>query len=547
MKNWSLLLIFTFCLCSCGNKSGDNRTAEKFGFYEMSLECSGEYDNPYTDVEADVDIQRPDGTTWTIPMFWDGGAIWKFRISPDMEGDWTWKVRSPDKGLSRKNGKFTCTASGLRGSIVPMAGSPRHFQFQNGEPMWFMGETAWALFQDNADEKLDRSGAEKLITVRASQGFNVVHSMMLSEAGWGNSGGMPFDDLSNEVINPGYWQEVDERIEFANKNDIICGLAIAWGDKNRKVPYPWRLFPDLDARKRYARYMAARYSAYYVYFLVSGEWHGEVHTRNSNEPELKKEFIEIGNVLDAAEPHGRMIGIHPMTSHGSTREFNEATWMNFGDYQQNYDQIHGRILESMSFNKPVVNSEYGYHLRDQNGDGQPDKDNSTRTESMRHASWDIAMAGAYFVTGFGTTYFGGYRDPGPFDVDAARNDDWETQIGLIKKAFSELEWWKLSNYDEWLTSSVARGADGTHLGQVAPPETTYWLMAEPGKNYFLYARGVKDLTLNPGENTEGIYRARLIDPATGAITEMEGEHSLKGGFNWKSADVKELVLHLSRK
>ena len=547
MKNVLIISAALIFLCNClfSTTSPTVTEVEKFGFFEMALNSSGNYTNPYSDLTAEVDLAHPDGSQWTIPMFWDGGSEWKFRVSPDMEGEWTWKTRSTDKGLNGRKGKFTCLSSGLRGSIKPMKGFPYHFQYQNGDPMWFLGETAWALFTDNAEEKLDRQVAENLITTRASQGFNVIHSMVLSEAGWGNSGGMPFDDLSKQVINPGYWKEMDQRVSFANRNGIICGLAIAWGDKNKKAPFPWRMFPDLESRKRYARYVAARYSAFDVYFLVSGEWHGEVRTRPSTDAEMKNEFIEIGKALDEAEPHGRMIGIHPMTALGSVREFNEASWMSFGDYQQNYVRLHSRILESMKYSKPVVNSEYGYHLRDQDGNGTPDKDNSTCVESMRHASWDIVMAGGYIVTGFGTTYFGGFRDPGPFDVDAAKNDEWEMQTGLIKKIFAGIDWWKLASHDELLTSSVAREADGKHLGQAAPPVSTYWLLAEPGNQYLLYARGMKDsLLLKPVSDASGTFHARLINPVKGIIREIEGEHRLNNGFSWMPPDDKEWVLHL---
>ena len=122
--------------------------------------------------------------------------------------------------------------------------------------------------------------------------------------------------------------------------------------------------------------------------------------------------------------------------------------------------------------KPVVNSEYGYHLRDQNGDGVPDKDNSTSLESIRHSTWDIVMAGAYAVTGFGTTYFGGHRDPGPFDLDAAKNKPWESQFGVIKKLFTGLAWWTLEPHDELVTTGARRSSDGKHLERLAPPETT---------------------------------------------------------------------------
>ncbi len=284
---------------------------------------------------------------------------------------------------------------------------------------------------------------------------------------------------------------MDDRVAYANQRGIVVGLAIAWGDKRRQEPFAWRRFPDLEARKRYARYIAARYSGYDVYFIVSGEWHAEVNARRSSEREIKREFIEIGDALAAADPHDRMMAIHPMTSHGSVREFNDAAWMSFGDYQQNYRDLHARVLESRATGKSVVNSEYGYYLRDQSGDGQPDKDNSTSLEAMRHASWDIVMAGGYLVTGYGTTYFGGNRDPGPFNLHAEKNDDWEKQISLIKRFFTGLDWWELAPHDELLSCDTPRGKDRKELGQIAPPKTTYWCLAEPGRQYLVYERGLK--------------------------------------------------------
>ncbi len=193
------------------------------------------------------------------------------------------------------------------------------------------------------------------LEARAGQGFSAIHSMLLSEAGWGNAGGPPWQDLGAERINPADWQEVDGRLASANGQGLVVGLALA-----------------------------------------------EARTRPAPEGEVRREFVAIGDALHAADPHGRMIAIHPMTSGGSVREFSEAAWMALGDYQQNYHDLHERILQSRSFNKPVVNSEYGYHLRDQDGDGVPDKDNSTSLEAIRHATWDVVMAGGYVVTGFET-------------------------------------------------------------------------------------------------------------------------------------------------
>jgi hypothetical protein len=484
--------------------------------HEVTLQSRGDYANPYTDVTAEATLtDLASGTMRAVPLFWDGDKTWKFRFAPDRLGTWKWVVRSPDAALNGQTGSIEAVASNRLGSIRPMAGFPLHFARQDGSRFWFLGDTAWAYYTDNADEKHDREVAFRYIDVRSGQGFNVVHSMLLSEAGWGNRGGPPWVDIATEKLNPGYWREVDIRLAHANSRGLVCGLALAWGDKRKVEPFAWRKFPDVAARKRYARYIAARYSAYDVYFIVSGEWHGEVRTRPSTDEVVRKEFIEIGEALHEADPHGRMVAIHPMTAQGSVREFNSANWMSFGDYQQNYRDLHGRVLESRKTGEPVVNSEYGYFLRDQSGDGVPDKDNSTGANAMRHATWDIVMAGGYVVTGFGTTYFGGNRDPGPFDLDAKKNDVWESQIGHVRRVFLPLEWWKLEPNDDLLTCDTTREQEGREFNQTVPPPVTYWCLAEPGKQYVLYVRGVKSsvkLVLPPRASN---FSAMQFNPRTG--------------------------------
>ncbi|MEW6305284.1 MAG: DUF5060 domain-containing protein [Verrucomicrobiota bacterium] len=513
---------------------------EQFGREVVAFTARGTYANPYTECSAEAVLTEPDGkTTRTIPLFWDGGTQWKLRVSPDKVGTWKWNVRSADAGLNAQRGSFDCVASARPGSIRPMTGAPLHFERQNGERFWFMGDTAWALFTDSAQEKHDRATAHAYLDARAAQGFNVVHSMLMAESGWGNPGGLPFTDISAEKINPGYWQEVDQRLAYANAKGLVVGLALAWGDKRKVEPFAWRRLPNLEARQRYARYIAARYGAYDVYFIVSGEWHGEVRTRGSDDETIRKEFIAIGDALKAADAHGRMAAIHPMTREGSVREFNAAAWMSFGDYQQNYRDLHARLLQSRTFNKPVVNSEYGYHLRDQSGDGVPDKDNSTSLEAIRHATWDIVMAGGYAVTGFGTTYFGGNRDPGPFDLHAQKNTAWEQQFGHIKRLFTSLDWWKLVPHDELVSCATKRGGDTQELKQVAPPKTTYWCLAEPGRVYMIYARGVTEPLLV--DVKEASLKASLFNPRTGETTAATVERR-EGKLQIKLPDAEDWVV-----
>ncbi len=537
----SLLLVFVSL--EPGAVAAPPQTIGRFEVAEIDLTAQSQVENPYVELSATATLTPPGGAApRSIPLFWDAGQRWKLRFSPDTLGVWTWSTSSRDAGLDTQSGTVEVVASSRRGSIRPMADFPLHFQRQSGEPFWFLGDTAWALYYDNPEEKYDRAQALAYIDARAAQGFNVLHSSLLSELGWGNSGGAPFDDLAAEKINPAYWQEVDLRLAHANLRGLVCGLALAWGDKRQIEPFAWRRFPSLAARQRYARYIAARYSAFDTYFLVSGEWHAEIRTRGSDQATIKQEFIEIGDALHAADPHNRLIGIHPMTAHGSVREFvGAAKWMTFGDYQQNYRDLHARVLESRTTNQPVVNSEYGYHLRDSSGDGVPDKDNSTSLEAIRHATWDIVMAGGYVVTGFGTTYLGGGRDPGPFDLTAAKNKPWEEQIGRVKSIFARTEWWRLAPHDELLACSVPRGRDTKEFNKVAPPQTTYWCLAELGRQYLVYCRGLNaPLTIRLDAASANLPAYR-INPRTGQRQELG---NASGSFQLTPPDELDWVVHI---
>jgi hypothetical protein len=119
-----------------------------------------------------------------------------------------------------------------------------------------MGDTAWAFFHDSREEKYDGAGALRYLDARAAQGFNVIHCMMLSEVGDGNSGGKPWIDLSAENLNPGYWQQVDQRIAYANSKGIVVGLAVAWADKRKQEPFAWCLAQPGKQYVLYARGLA---------------------------------------------------------------------------------------------------------------------------------------------------------------------------------------------------------------------------------------------------------------------------------------------------
>lgn len=89
------------------------------------------------EVTATASFVQPGGRECSIPLFWDGGAQWKVRFSPDAVGAWHWSIRSNDPGLDGAEGSFNCVSSTNHGGITAMAGYPYHFQYQDGTPYEF--------------------------------------------------------------------------------------------------------------------------------------------------------------------------------------------------------------------------------------------------------------------------------------------------------------------------------------------------------------------------------------------------------------------------
>jgi hypothetical protein len=108
----------------------------RYAVLEVPLAATGQYDNPYTEGSAEATFTEPDGkTTRTVPLFWDGGAGWKFRFAPDKLGKWAWTTTSTDAGLNGKTGTFECVASKLPGGLQPDPKAGHHFQRHNGDPV----------------------------------------------------------------------------------------------------------------------------------------------------------------------------------------------------------------------------------------------------------------------------------------------------------------------------------------------------------------------------------------------------------------------------
>jgi len=448
----TLTLSLSFCMAIFFQSCTNEQSIPKYAVFEKWLTHAGDYNNPYTEVEAYAEFTAPSGETQKIPLFWNGAKEWGLRFAPDQKGEWKWEIISSDKGLDGTSGSFVCTDASTHGGIKVWEDHPYHFVYQDGTPFWLFGETHWALTNaSDSSSMLEGEGCntesvKAYIDTRAKQGFNLINIKLVAFGV--NEGGDVFhrervyDSVTGETINPDFWKVADERLRYLHKKGITGFLYMAWQKHSKDGSvFRWSYLPDKEARLRYARYVVARYSALNVAFAINGEW--KPGRELSGMGDVYPPVIAVAREIEEWDPHNRLIAEHGGGDGVHHQTFATHPEIDIADNQQVYEKRYQRIREARKYQKPVINGEYGYYLYKFYG-------NLSR---MRQNTWKIAMAGGYFVTGWGSTYFGGVNHWTRFGTDAnPRNIEWGRQVVHIRDFFTGLDWWEYEPVDDLVLS-----------------------------------------------------------------------------------------------
>ena len=285
---------------------------------EITLYTSKSYDNPYTEVDVWADLKGP-GFNKRCYGFWDGDHTFRIRVLATTPGTWTWRTGSnqQDAGLNGKTGTFKAIAwdetrkkeNPCRRGMIKATANGHTFEYADGTPFFLLGDTWWATptfrFRWHNDNKKRTigpdAGFKDYVRFRRAQGFNCF-AMIAAFPNWANDGkprslkaadgtilraawGQPgtksakdmhdengnrafffpgkvpgfehcFPDL--ERINPKYFQNFDEKIDYLNANGIVPFIEVSRRDIGRawKKYYPWP-----ESYTRYIQYIWSRYQA----------------------------------------------------------------------------------------------------------------------------------------------------------------------------------------------------------------------------------------------------------------------------------------------
>jgi hypothetical protein len=230
--------------------------------------------------------------------------------------------------------------------LLPLKVSENHHYLvdSHGQPFFYLGDTAWKLFQ-----RLNREDAIRYLDDRAKKGFTVIQAVALAELDGLNTpnayGHKPLrnEDPTTPEVRDGpdndYWDQVDFIVEQANQRGLYIGFLPTWGDKwNKKWGVGPEIFTPQNA-EAYGEWLGKRYRDAGIIWILGGD--------RPVENDRQKEIIRaMAHGLRRGDGGTHLQTFHPTGGGGSSQWFQADDWLDFNlrqnghqaEYTGRYDQ-----------------------------------------------------------------------------------------------------------------------------------------------------------------------------------------------------------------
>jgi len=531
-SGWSLVVVCGMAMLAGGAAAaGAAEPARQYRMIERAVEADAD---PAASLDRDLFVSTwrgPDGATFRVPAFWDGGRTWRVRFTPIHPGRWTYRiVLAPEGGNAVDSkpvaeGKLDVQPAGpddenplhRHGPFLKVAPGNRHLVYTDGAPFFWLGDTWWFCPSDLVPiDASNRPGVpsmyKALVDKRAAQRFTVLHMAFLGDIET-PVGKATFRDLFGATINPAYWQQADRYIACANAKGLVPVIGFGFHQSLNA--------PGLDSLKRLWRYVLARYGAMGVTFLVCGEYNqasekdGKRAFHEQDERRVAK-ILQLGRFISAHDPWNRAMTVHPWWYRGDRRQAWDEPWYGFLMLQGGHPPAGppaGFYLDlyRRSPAKPVLEGECTY-----------EGIHGMTAGVVRRNAYKAIQAGC-----FGYTYGAhGLWYPTQNETDT-KFDNWGTPV----------PWWRAleapgANHMTHLRAVYER-VDWWRLVPVAPgrivwpktdgPRRDVWVKADGDGTVVVYWAACKKPSSAPLlglEGQGGTYAVTVIDPRTGEATQQ---------------------------
>ncbi|MEV1294545.1 glycoside hydrolase family 140 protein [Pseudonocardia sp. NPDC049635] len=360
-----------------------------------------------------------------------------------------------------------------------------------GEPLFWLGDTAWALLG-----KLDRPDTVRYLDARSQQGYNVIQTVAIfPQAG----ATRPIrGDVSSAPDHDEFWDNVDFVIDAAAERGMYLAIHPVWGDKQTGS-----VVNEGNARA-YGRFLGERF----------GDRDNVTWTLGGDHPAGGEERL-WGNLAEGLREGGanQLTTYHPQGDQTSAQWFAGADWLDFHMIQGGHCLRYGvrqRLVETTYDARPVkpfIDGEPIYE--DHPYCWKSDRGFSTAQDVRRDAWWAV-LGGAAGHT-YGAHSVWQFNDGGRGALGA--RGSWTDALRLpaggqmvhLRELMEALPFQLGVPDQSVITSETGSGKDRI-VGNRAS-DGSYLLVYTPSGGGF---------TLDPAA-TEGLTTARWFDPRSGGF------------------------------
>ncbi|OGM25157.1 hypothetical protein A2627_00100 [Candidatus Woesebacteria bacterium RIFCSPHIGHO2_01_FULL_39_28] len=528
-------------------------TVSLWSTYEIILTSQTNYTNAYkNEVDLKATFTGPGGISKTISGFWEGGATFKIRFTPTIQGDWSYRTSSTkDASLNGRTDIITVIAptSGNHGFVRRDTANSYSFKWDDGTRYFMWGQTYYEIIRNAMANGGTNTAWKTAIDNTKSYGINKVRMLLYPWPGLSSDNpypdSQPFIGSStipdHDTLNLTHWQKLDEIIKYLESKEMVADI-ILFADAPR-------VFGSQIQDERYLKYALARFSAYHnVIWCVTNEWN---YTNKS-----QSYWDGIGSIVSDNDPwliegsDRRALSIHQQTREDF--QFFGSSWpthaiiqygVRNGKGYTNGDQWGNYGITASSnhtYNIPVVNDEYGY-IGDVNGNIMV-----TSSAQQRRIMWGIATGGGYGSTGDIRTNNG----------KPIFTADWKDAIDSIGANYYAdikrfLDLWTTKGISYWKMSGE---------NTIVKSGNRVYVLSNPGQEYIIYAAagGSFSLSLSSGSYNVTRFSPRAScgsssDPCETSLGTVSGgstniSFSMPDSNDWviyikKSVTTKQIILN----
>lgn len=204
----------------------------------------------------------------------------------------------------------------------------RHYLVrEDGEPFFWLGDTAWELFH-----RLNREQAERYLKDRASKGYTVIQAVVLAELDGQKTpnpyGQRPLEKDRPEQPNPTYFEHVDWVVARANELGLVIAMLPTWGDRWHGGRDGNPIFDETNAAQ-YGEWLGRRYRDADLVWVLGGD-------RTVENEDHRKITAAMAKGLRSGDGGRHLITFHPTGAQGSAQFFHNEDWLDFNMRQNGH-------------------------------------------------------------------------------------------------------------------------------------------------------------------------------------------------------------------